>query len=83
MAKQGEASASIVKLCDYRRRRGHRMENLPRQPMVLGRDATPDADYLHRARLIYELAEIWGIDLRLVMAIASGGVPAEPSGPSA
>jgi hypothetical protein len=54
-----KASDSVVSLAAYRKPQ-------PQPP-----DGTQDSHTLDRARLIRELAVSWGVDLRLVMAIAA------------
>jgi len=54
-----KATHSVVSLAAYRKP----------QPQPL--DGTQDLHTLERARIIHKLAVTWGVDLRLVMAIAA------------
>ena len=66
------SDAAVVKLNDYRQTPSERQPERPqRRTAPLRRDRAPDLQHLYRARLVYELAESLGVDLRLVVALAA------------
>ena len=68
------SKSKVELLSDHRARvvgkRGQKPEG--KVPVLLPPDIFPGPQKLERARIINELAEAWGIDLALVVAIAAG-----------